>query len=201
MFTGLTTPTNSPGKLLAQATYSLTNRYTDPYVNNIFSDNILLTLAYMGGKVKKDQKFSWSTVRAPGVETLFLKPGGTFAFHDMTLDKYKDKIAATTNAHFASNEGFKSDGWLVGDGVCHLASFLYIASKEAGLQIEAPTRHDFAEIADVPESSGVSIYSSRNNPASSALQNLYITNNYNKTIAFIFTHEKDKVNIKIEQLN
>jgi hypothetical protein len=109
-------------------------------------------------------------------------------------------VAATTNAHFNANEGFKSDGWLVGDGVCHLASFMYVASKKAGLISEAPTRHDFAVIPEVPQQSGVSIFYSPDNPSSSTLQNLYITNNRNKTIAFVFTTEKDKLNIRVQEL-
>jgi len=195
------TPLGSANKILSQATYSLTNRYADPYVNNVFVDNILLTLAYMSGEVKKGEKISWNTVKSPGVDKLVLKPGQTFAFHDTTLEKYKGKVASTTNAHFISTEGFKSDGWLVGDGVCHLASFMYVVSKNAGLQLEAPTRHDFAKIADVPKQFGVSIFYSPNDPSTSTLQNLYITNSLNKTIAFVFTHEKNSLNIKVEELN
>lgn len=198
----ITSPFALPtSKVLAQVTYSLSNRYTNTYVNDVFSDNILLTLAYMSGKVKKGEEISWNTVKTPGVNKLILKPGQTFAFHDTALEKYQGKIAATTNAHFISSEGFKSDGWLVGDGVCHLASFMYAASKKAGLQLEAPTRHDFAVIADVPKEYGVSIFYSPNNPDSSTLQNLYITNNFSKTIAFVFTHAKDSLNIKVEQFN
>lgn len=188
-------------KVLSQATYSLTNRYSNSYVNNVFSDNILLTLAYMTGKVKKGEKVSWNEVKTPSINKLVLKPGETFAFHDTTLEKYKGKVTQTTNAHFISSEGFKSDGWLVGDGVCHLASFMYVVSKDAGLETEAPTRHDFATIADVPKENGVSIYYSPDNPNSSTLQNLYITNNRSKTIAFVFTHDKNALNIKVEQYN
>lgn len=188
-------------KILSQVTYSLSNRYSNSYVNSVFSDNILLTLAYMSGKVKKGQNISWNSVKSVSVKTIVLKPGQTFAFHDEVLEKYKGKVASTTNAHFNSNEGFKSDGWLVGDGVCHLASFMYVAAIKAGLFSEAPTRHDFAVIPDVPKQAGVSIFYSPNNPSSSTLQNLYITNNQSKTIAFVFAHEKDSLNIKVEEIN
>jgi len=194
------TPIGSPNKILSQATYSLTDRYSDSYVNDVFVDNILLTLAYMSGEVKKGDKIPWEKVENPGVDKLILKPGDTFAFHDATLDKYKDKVTSTTNAHFNSTEGFKSDGWLVGDGVCHLASFMYVVSQKAGLEIEAPTRHDFAKITGVPRQYGVSIFYSPDNPSTSTLQNLYITNNLKKTVAFVFTHEKDSLNIKVEEL-
>lgn len=188
-------------KVLSQVTYSLSNRYSDPYVNAVFSDNILLTLAYMNGKVKKSKNVPWNTVKSSGAKTLLLKPGQTFAFHDEVLEKYKGKVVLTTNAHFNFSEGFKSDGWLVGDGVCHLASFMYVAATRAGLLSEAPTRHDFAPIPDVPKQQGVSIFYSQNNPSSSTLQNLYITNNQSKTIAFVFNHAKDNLNIKVEELD
>lgn len=103
------TTVESLNKVLSQTTYSLTNRYEDPYVNNVFVDNILLTLAYMSGQVKKGEKISWEAMKTPGVDKLVLKPGQTFAFHDTTLEKYKNKLTLTTNAHFISTEGFKSD--------------------------------------------------------------------------------------------
>lgn len=131
---GIATP-----KTLSNVSYSLSNRYSDAFVNDVFSDNILLTIAYLGGKVKKGDIIIWETIEADQKVKFTLKPGETFAFHDAVLEKYKGKVTVTTNAHFNSYEGFKSDGWLVGDGVCHLASFMYVAAKEAGLEVEAPT--------------------------------------------------------------
>lgn len=179
-------------KSLSQVSYSLKNRYSNTFVNEVFSDNILLTIAYMGGKVKKDDLISWEAVRSEGETKFTLKPGQTFAFHDAILEKYKGKIATTTNAHFNSYEGFKSDGWLIGDGVCHLASFMYVAAKEAGLEIEAPTSHDFAVIPNIEKKDGVSIYSEN------TLQNLYITNNKEVDVTFIFTHKGDALTIRVE---
>jgi hypothetical protein len=75
----------------------------------------------MDGTVKKGDKIDWNKVREDRTYTLTLKPGETFAFHDIVLDKYKGKITKTTNAHFDLAMGFKSDGRLQGDGVCHLA--------------------------------------------------------------------------------
>ncbi|NMB83666.1 hypothetical protein GYA28_00015 [Candidatus Roizmanbacteria bacterium] len=188
-------------QVLARASYSLSNRYGNSYVNEVFADNILLTLAYMDGKVKSGQNFSWSEIKASGSSMILLKPGQTFAFHDSVLSRYKNSVVATTNAHFTSNEGFRSDGWLVGDGVCHLASFMYALTKEAGLKAEAPTNHDFANIPDVPKELGVSIYYTPENSTSSTLQNLYITNSFNKTIAFVFEHNNNNLDIRVEQLN
>lgn len=194
-------PVVPQNKALTEANYSLTNRYSNTYVNGVFSDNILLTLAYLGGKVKKGETFSWDTVKKPASNSFTLKPGESFAFHDTPLEKYKKSLVASTNAHFNSSEGFKSDGFLVGDGVCHLASFMYAVAKKAGLETEAPTNHDFAKIPDVPRELGVSIYYVPDNPGSSTLQNLYITNNFSKTIAFVFTHDKENLNIKVEEVN
>lgn len=195
------TSIKNQNKVISEVTYSLSNRYGDSFVNRVFSDNILLTLAYMGNKVKKGESIPWDKVAAPGVTKLTLKPGQTFAFHDDVLSKYQGKVSFTTNAHFNSSEGYKSDGWLVGDGVCHLASFMYVVSLKAGLLSEAPTRHDFAKITDVPKQYGVSIFYSPNDPASSTVQNLYITNNRPKTIAYVFTQKNNFLNIKIEETN
>lgn len=179
-------------KALSQVTYSLSNRYSNTFVNDVFSDNILLTIAYLGGNIKKGESVSWNKVKEKGETKFALKPGETFAFHDAVLEKYKNKIALTTNAHFNSYEGFKSDGWLIGDGVCHLASFMYVAAKNAGLEVEAPTSHDFAVIPNIEKKDGVSIFSEN------TLQNLYITNNQSKTIAFVFVHKEDSLTIRVE---
>lgn len=194
------TPVMPKPVVLSDVNYSLENRYTNTYVNDVFADNILLTLAYMNGTVKEGEKFVWDTVRSPFTYKLILKPGEIFAFHDRVLSEYKDKIAATTNAHFNSTQGFKSDGYLVGDGVCHLASFMNVVAKEANLIVNAPTRHDFAKIADVTKEDGVAIYYDPNTVGSSQQQNLYITNNRDKTIAFVFNYEKDTLDMRVEEI-
>ncbi len=185
--TGTTVP-----KSISEVSYSLSNRYSNTFVNDVFSDNILLTIAYLGGKVKKGDTIDWEKIRANWEIKFTLRPGETFAFHDAVLDKYKGKIAVTTNAHFNSYEGFKSDGWLVGDGVCHLASFMYVVAKNAGLEVEAPTSHDFAVIPNIEKKDGVSIYSDN------TLQNLYISNNKNEDITFVFGHKDDVLTIRVE---
>lgn len=187
--------------ILSTENFSLSDRYDVPEVNKIFSDNILLTLNYMDGKIKEGEKVSWDKVEAPAEYKIVIKPGETFAFHDNVLPKYQGKISATTNAHFNSEDGFKSDGWLVGDGVCHLASFMNVAARKAGLLVDAPTRHDFAKIPDVSKELGVSIYYSPNDANSSALQNLYITNTRSKSVAFIFDYKDNALNIKVEEID
>lgn len=57
-----------------------------------------------------------------------------------------------------ATEGLISDGYLTGDCVCHLASLIYWAARDAGLTALAPTNHDFTTIPEVPKEYGVSIY-------------------------------------------
>ena len=183
--------------ILAVRRISLSDRYSNKYVNNIFKDNILLTLFYMRYKNISANKINWKRVKEPFRYALILKPNQTFAFHSNVLPKYIGKIDKTTNAHFNSKEGFKSDGYLTGDGVCHLASLMYWVSSSAHLKSYAPTRHSFAVIPDIPARFGVSIYDSGNNYGSE-LQNLYITNNLKNTVSFVFNY--DGKNLKISAI-
>ncbi len=187
--------------ILASKEYSLSDRYSNTFVNDVFADNILLTLNYMSGDIKQGQKVDWDTVHKENEYTFTLNPGKTFAFHDEVMDQYKDSVVKTTNAHFNSYEGFKSDGWLVGDGVCHLASFINVVSKEAGLGVNAPTRHDFAAIPDVSRADGTAIFYVPGEKGTSSRQNLYVTNTTTKTVAFVFKHVQDKLDISITQLD
>lgn len=185
-------PAASPSlHVLSHQQYSLENRHPVASVNEVFADNILLTLSYLSGEITKEEEVDWDNVRQPSSTYFILKPGETFAFHDQLLDEYKDSVVKTTNAHFIWDEGFKSDGWLVGDGVCHLASFLHVAAEEAGLEVTAPTRHDFAEIPDVEKEDGTSIYFMPNNVTTSSRQNLYIKNTLAQPVAFVIEHTAD----------
>lgn len=183
--------------LLAQREMSLENRYDNQFVNDVFKNNILLNLAYMSSRISKASDIKWDEVTKPFSYQFRLNPNQTFAFHEDIDDKYKQTLAKTTNAHFNAKEGFKTDGYLFGDGVCHLASLIYWAAKEAGLAVEAPTNHNFADIPDIPKEYGVSIYSNPNSKGSNALQNLYITNNKSKPIAFKFEYQDNKVKVSV----
>src|SRR5258706_9320248 len=163
--------------VLAERSFSLANRYPVQSVSDVFRDNILLTLAYMDGKVPTRGQIDWATVEKPQTYSLTLQPGQVFAFHSDVLPEYQGKITKTTNAHFNWDDGFKSDGWLTGDGVCHLASFMYWVARDAGLTAVAPTRHDFANIPEVPKEYGVAIYQNPATKGSNEAQNLYITDN------------------------
>lgn len=184
-------------QVLAQKELSLGNRYDVQFVNDVFKDNILLNLAYLRGTVNKTADIDWKAVTRPFQYEFKLSPNKTFAFHEDVKDQYKGKVEKTTNAHFNGAEGFKTDGYLFGDGVCHLASLLNWVAQDAGLEVEAPTNHDFAKINDISKEYGVSIYSSPFSKGSNAQQNLYITNNKNKPIAFKFEYKDNKVSVAI----
>ena len=194
--------TPSAPHILAEKEYSLTDRYSNQFVNDVFADNILLTLSYMNGQTKQGEKVDWNKIHQPNEYEFLLQPGKTFAFHDQVEDQYKGALALTTNAHFNSTEGFKSDGWLVGDGVCHLASFMNVVAQQAGLRVDAPTRHDFAKIPDVSREFGTAIYYMPGEKGVSSRQNLYVTNTTSKTIAFVFNHTTaNSLQIAVEQLD
>ncbi|OGH18603.1 MAG: hypothetical protein A2868_02460 [Candidatus Levybacteria bacterium RIFCSPHIGHO2_01_FULL_40_15b] len=181
---------------LASREFSLEKRYADAFVNSVFKDNILLTLKYLSGEEIDPGKVDFEKVRKPFEYKFVLKPRETFAFHDDVLPEFQGKVSKTTNAHFNGQEGFRSSGFLVGDGVCHLASLLYWAARDAGLETLAKVDHNFANIPEVSKEYGVSIYAYPGEQYSDQMQNLYITNNRDREIAFEFKY--DGRNLKIE---
>lgn len=180
---------------------SLNNRYPVESISDVFKDNILLNLAYMDGKVKSKQDINWDEIKRPSYFEFILEPGQVFAYHDDILDEYKGKVVRSTNAHFNAEEGFKTDGYLFGDGVCHLASLIYWVAKDAGLEALAPVNHDFMEIPEIGREYGVSIYSNPYSTGSHARQNLYVTNNKNKPINFLFDYANDKLKVSVAEVN
>jgi hypothetical protein len=182
---------------LASHTFSLENRYANEYVNGVFKDNILLTLKYMNGEVKSKADISWSEIEEPFNYSFTLLPGQEFTFHDQILPEYKGNVVKTTNAHFNYTDGFKSDGYLTGDGVCHLASLIYWTARDAGLTAAAPTNHNFAKINEVPKEYGVAIYFLPGAFETSARQNLYITNNLDKPVTFNFSYNGESLTVSI----
>src|SRR5258708_1893292 len=107
---------------LASHVMPMADRYAVPSVNNVFKENILLTIGYMRGLIPDKTHVNWDEIQRPFHYEFTLQPHENFAFHDAVLPQYKNQISQTTHAHFNFDEGFKSDGLLVGDGVCHLAS-------------------------------------------------------------------------------
>lgn len=184
-------------KQLASEQISLEKRYSDSYVNDVFKDNILLSLAYLSGKVNKKEDIDWNEIEKPFEYKFTLMPNKTFAFHEDVLDEYKSSLTKTTNAHFNFADGFKTDGYLMGDGVCHLASLMYWTAKTAGLDAYAPVNHDFAVIPQVPKEFGVSIYKMPGDNSGNARQNLYITNNKTGPVIFNFVYRDRQLTLSI----
>jgi hypothetical protein len=181
----------------SERTFSLTGRYPDPWVSAVFRDNILLTLSYMDNEVASPAKIDWPAIDKPQSYSFTLNPGDVFAFHEDVLPQFEGKVTETMHSHFNYDDGFKSDGYLSGDGVCHLASLIYWAAKDAGLEALAPTNHDFAVIPQVPKEYGVAIFYSPGAHDTNALQNLYITNTFDKPVHFAFTFDGTNLTVKV----
>ncbi|OGG16073.1 hypothetical protein A3D77_02040 [Candidatus Gottesmanbacteria bacterium RIFCSPHIGHO2_02_FULL_39_11] len=184
---------------LSRKSFSLSKRYSNPYVNDVMKKNILLSLAYKRGLVHKGESIDWNLVEKPFETTIYLSPGSLFSFHEDIMDKYKTLTPYTLNSHFNSSEGFISDGYLVGDGVCHLASLIYWAAKDAGLEAEAPTNHDFARIEEIEKEYGVAIYYTPGNSHNNSLQNLYIKNSKGRNIQILISFNGDKLSVAITE--
>ncbi|MGI8419955.1 MAG: VanW family protein [Candidatus Levyibacteriota bacterium] len=185
------------GQLLSQRSMSLGDRYSVPSVNTAFKNNILLTLAYMAGAVKNPDQISWDTLQNPANYAIDLKPGEVFAFHDDVLPEFAKSKIVTTNAHFDAQEGFVSDGYLYGDGVCHFASLINWAATDAGLKVVAPTNHDFATIPGIDRKYGTAIYYSDGEHAANEAQNLYVENIFNKPVKMVFTYNDDVLTVAV----
>jgi hypothetical protein len=187
----------SQEKVLASHVLPLNDRYAVPSVSDVFRDNILLTLFYASGKVSTANQINWNEIRKPFNYEFTLKPGEVFAFHDDVSPQYAGKTIITTHAHFNAQEGFVSDGYLYGDGVCHLASVINWVARDAGLKVEAPVNHDFAHIPDVPREYGTSIYSAPGQSGINQMQNLYIENTSDKAVKFVFEYKDSKLTVKV----
>ncbi len=183
---------------LAQHSMSLQNRYPENRsVNEVFKDNILLTIAYMDRKITDPKAIDWYELNKPFTSEVVLQPNEVFVFHDDVLPMYKEKTFKTTNAHFNFQEGFKFSGALFGDGVCHLASLMYWVAKDGGLDANAPVNHDFRNIPEVAKEYGVSIYSMPGQTGTNAQQNLYITNTLRKPVVFRFVYDGKNLTVSL----
>lgn len=189
----------SEPKTLASHSMSLDNRYSVQSVNEVMRDNILLSLAYLRGVIKDPKNINWEEVQKPFSYVFTLKHGEVYAFQKDSLPEFENSVTITKDIHFASQEGFKTDGYLFGDGVCHLASLFYWVAKDAGLNSAAPTNHNFAQIPEIPREYGVAIYSQPNEHTSNANQNLYIKNNKETPVQFEIEYDGKKLEAKITQ--
>lgn len=191
---------NSRETTLATREISLDDRYPVASVSQIFKDNILLNIAYLDGRVNDASDINWSEIEKSFKSEFTLQPNETFAFHDAVLPQFEGKVIKTTDAHFDYTDGFKTDGYLYGDGVCHLASLINWAAKDANLEVLAPTNHDFANIPDVPKEYGVAIYYNPSNKLAGANENLYITNNKDKPVNFVFEYKDGILSVTVTTL-
>lgn len=202
---GLNTPTASSAQLapiqaertVAEHQFSLEDRYPVAWVNEAFKKNILLNMAYLEGEVSKKEDIAWDRVEHPFQYQFTLKPGEIFAFHDNVLPEYKGKVSKTTHAFFNSQQGFVSDGYLVGDGVCHLASLINWVAQDAHLSVLVTKNHDFAKIAEVPKEYGVSIFATVDGEG--AHNNLYITNTKDHEVTFHFVYQDNNLHVFITE--
>lgn len=180
-------------RVLAQASLDLTLRNEDSWVSQVMADNILLTLYYLGRETgEASDEIEWEKIREPFSVSFTLKPGEVFAFHQDVFPEFQEKVAKTTGATFHSNEGFKSDSYLFGDGVCHLASLMNQVASEAGLKVTA-TNHDFWPIPGVPQEFGTAIYYLEGNSSGNRQQNLYIENTFDFSVKLALLANKQQI--------
>lgn len=164
-------------EVLTSVGMDLDNSYESEFVAQVFKDNILLALEYLG-------------------KSFILQPGEVFAFHENVLAEYRGRVVKTIGSEFNTIEGYRSSGFIVGDGVCHLASLMNWAALEAGLKTEARVDHSFRLIPGIPKEYQLSIRYSRfgNN---SQNQNLYIVNNFDFPVEFKFEEKANWLNLKV----
>lgn len=187
-------------KTLSSRTISLDYRYPSERVSDVFKDNILLNIAYLDGRVDSAKDIDWTKIDQSFKSEFTLQPNETFAYHDAVLPQYEGKVVKTTKSHFNSSDGYKTDGFLYGDGVCHLASLINWAARDANLDVLAPANHDFANIPEIPKEYGVAIYYNPADKSVGARENLYITNNKNKPVNFVFEYKDGQLTVTVTEL-
>ena len=175
--------------VLVEHNLDLTNRAKNEYTNEIFVDNILLSLHHLNSE-EKTSVVDWEQINQPFEVSFTLEPGAIFAFHDTTYPEFSDP-AVTMNTEFSRQEGYKVLAGLAGNGVCHLASLMNLTAQEVGLEVVAKVKHDFVPIPEMPRENGTSIRTFDKN------QNLYIKNTFEEPVIFSFSADKEKVNLKI----
>jgi hypothetical protein len=176
--------------VVVEKSLNLNERTPSPAINEGFSDNMLLSLHYMNNDISDPKNIDWNKIRQPFEVSFTLNPGEVYAFHNNVLDQYKNpKI--TMNSRFMTYEGYRYVAGLGGNGVCHLASLITWAAKSADLEVTALARHDFYPVRGVPREFGTAIMSQ------SATQNLYIRNNKDIPITFVFKADPAMIDLII----
>lgn len=187
-------------RLLSKQALSLKNRHSNKQINEIFSKNILLNLAYLSGEVSNKNNLNWQNVLRSQEFSIALQPNQVFAYHDHVLPEYGQNLIKTPKTYFHAKDGYLSSGYLFGDGVCHLASLLNWAALSAGIETYVPKSHSIAKIPDIDEEYGVSIYVVETEKESGTKNNLYITNTKSTPIEFKFIYNHEQVIIEVYEL-
>ncbi len=186
-------------KVLASREFSLDNRYGVTSVNEVMKKNILLYMAYLSGSVSDKKSIDWSEMNKPFKSSFELKPGEVFAFHDLVKAEYQGRVAVTTGTDFSAGDGYLSDGYLYGDGVCHLASLVNWVAQDAGLEVVVPKDHrSVGSIPGVADEYGVSIYKNKAENIG-ANNNLYITNTKGQPVTFHFEFSGSQLRVWLTQ--
>ena len=174
-------------------------------VGSVLRDNIILQLHYIKGDVLSFSKkgevnspddLDWGALRKPFSGYFILNEGETYAFHSDLLPEFQNGKVIATGATFGWNQGFKSYGGLSGNGVCYLASFMNWVSSDAGLAVTAKVNHDFYPVPGVPREYGTSIYVLPGSTVGQK-QNLYITNNLGRPVAFFYAFDGEQIEMKV----
>lgn len=165
-------------EILAEHDLNLETRAKGPYVNEVFKFNILHAVKLF------DYSFT-------------LRSGEIFAFHENVLPEFADLSLKTGWTKYTAKEGYKTVLGLPGNGVCHLASLMNWVSSEAGLEVIARVNHNFAPVPEVPKEYGTSIRYMGDGSRNTKNQNLYIKNNFDFPVEFVFETDNRGVNLKI----
>jgi len=162
-------------RVLASGTMDLSSRYPVESVSEGFKENILIAVDYLNRN------------------EIVLQPGEVFAFHKNIMPKFRQDKIITQESGFVAKDGYKYVAGLAGNGVCHLASLMNMVATEAGLEVTAPTNHNFAKIPGIESQYGTSI-STQNSPER---QNLYIKNNFEFPVEFKFSLDNNLLSLSI----
>ena len=193
-------------QVISQTKFDLSRRWENEGVSQGFEDNIILALYYL--KEPNQEPVKKTPLKHEEIEKLApddfsvefeLKPGQAFAFHNNILPEYQNRVVKTMESQFMTYQGYRVVSGLGGNGVCHLASLINWAASEAGLAVEARADHSFARIEGVPREYWTSIRYSQSG-GNSQNQNLYIVNNQDFTVRFVFKRMGNELELRLEKI-
>lgn len=166
--------------ILAEQSLDLKTRHRETQINEAFAFNILHALEFFPSP-------------------LILRPNEVFVFHEMVLPEFEGDSLVSSQTRYLAKEGYQTVLGLPGNGVCHLASLMNWVASEAGLEVKAEVNHRFAPIPGVPEEHGTSIRYTPDGRLNSQKQNLYLKNNFDYPVEFIFETKGEALIFKINR--